>query len=280
MNNKLVGLFLIGLLICGFIKDKTNNKPLVSVEGLSLYIDHEVFSENGRELRFQFYETKQFENRFKLIFEYEIIGNDIVISLVDKIDTEKNQNVHVVNDFGSLNTPTGTLSITDKQLSSSIYSLILKTSDHVIKSELLVSDEKIVLNIPPNNYFSCPKNIVYPIPKNLIFGSVQFSGQENIKYANDFFAQLESIGFIKTKVPNYPYRHLTVDNSGIQKDEHWPPDYHNIRFLYKMDGNFKKAVELAKEKFEKFNWDIYLYSSNGDQAILSKSFGITIDYAD
>ena len=47
-----------------------------------------------------------------------------------------------------------------------------------------------------------------------------------------------------------------------------------------MDGNFKKAVELAKEKFEKFNWDIYLYSSNGDQAILSKSFGITIDYAD
>ena len=157
MNNKLVGLFLIGLLICGFIKDKTNNKPLVSVEGLSLYIDHEVFSENGRELRFQFYETKQFENRFKLIFEYEIIGNDIVISLVDKIDTEKNQNVHVVNDFGSLNTPTGTLSITDKQLSSSIYSLILKTSDHVIKSELLVSDEKIVLNIPPNNYFFMPK---------------------------------------------------------------------------------------------------------------------------
>lgn len=280
MKNKLVGLFLIGLLVCSFTKDKTNIKPLASVEGLSLYMDHEVFSENGRELRFVFYETKQYETRFKLIFEYEIIKNDIVISLVDKIDTQKNKKIIVINDFGHLNTPTGTLCIPDNLLFRDNYSLILKTSDHVIKSELVVSNEKIVLNIPTNNYFSCRINKVYPIPKNLLFGSIIFSGKENIKYANDFFAQLEAIGFIKTKVPNYPYRHLTVDRSGIPKDENWSPDYHNLRFLYKMDGNFKKAVDLAKEKFEKFNWDIYLYSSNGDQAVLNKISGITVDYAD
>lgn len=276
---KYIHILFFGLILFGCGKEEFKIDSEDSVEGLTLYWDHEVFGEGGRRLRFEFYETIEFENFFELIFDYKIEGKDIIISLIDKVNTGKCQKFPTPNGVDSLCTPKGGLFIPDNLLSNNTYSLILKTYDFEIKSNLIVDNEKYTLEIPSNEKFSSSINDVYPIPENLLFGSVVFSGTENTQKANDFFEELETIGLKATSVPNYHYRHLRVDNDGKPYDEHWEPDKHSLSFLYKMEIDFEEAFELSKEHFNKTNLNIYLYSSNGDQARLSKNNGIIVEYA-
>ena len=278
MKRQIFILVILGLLIFSCKKDNIDFDT--RVEGLSLYWDHEVFGESGRRLRFEFYETKRFENSFELVFDYNIKGKDIIITLVDRIDKGKCHRYPTPNGIDSLCTPKGGLFIQDKYLENGNYSLILKTYDFEIKSSLIIDDEKYVLDIPSNEKFSSGIKEVFPIPENLVFGSVIFEGVENTQSANEYFDELESIGLVETIVPNYPYRHLYVDDSGRPIDSHWEPDNHSLKFLYKMNIPFKEIFELSKEHFIKSNMNISLQSSQGDEAYLSKTNGIIVVYAD
>lgn len=272
-------ILILALLIFGCDKEELKIDSGDKVEGLALYWDHEVFGEGGRRLRFEFYETMEFENSFELVFDYKIEGKDIIISLVDKLDKGKCQKFPTPTGNDSLCRPKGNLFIPDNLLNADNYSITLKTYDFEVKSDLIVDYEKYILEIPSNEKFSSSINSVFPIPENLLFGSVVFSGIENTQKANDFFTELEAIGFEKTSVPNFPYSHLRVDNNGEPLDDHWEPDNHSLSFLYKMENNFESVFELAKVHFNKTNLNIYLYSSNGDQARLSKDDGIIVEYA-
>jgi len=271
---------LLGLIIFGCEKEEFKIDSGDKVQGLTLYWDHEVFGEGGRELRFEFYETMEFENSFELVFDYKIEEKEIIISLVDKLNNGKCGKFPTPNGIDSLCRPKGNVNIPDNLLIEDNYSIILKTYDFEIKSNLIIDDEKFILEIPSNEKFSSSITAVYPIPENLLFGSVVFSGIENTQKANDFFEELEAIGFNKTSVPNFPYRHLRVDDNGKPFDRHWEPDKHSLSFLNKMGSNFENAFELAKVHFNKTNLNIYLYSSYGDEARLSKNDGITVRYAE
>jgi hypothetical protein len=275
---KQILILILGLLVFGCKNEDLKIDSDDRVEGLALYWDHEVFGEGGRRLRFEFYETREFENSFELVFYYKIEGKEIIITLVDKLNNGKCQRFPTPNGIDSLCTPKGRIFIPDNLLGDDNYSIILKTYDFEIKSNLIVDDEKFMLEIPSNEKFSSSITTVYPIPENLLFGGVVFSGIENTQKANDFFEELEAIGFEKTSVPNFPYRHLRVGDNGKPIDEHWEPDKHSLSLLHKMENNFEKAFELAKVHFNKTNLNIYLYSSNGDQARLSKNEGIIVEY--
>lgn len=281
MKIRLFILLLLGTFIGCHKDDSLRIDSSDAVEGLSLYWDHTTFSEQGRVIRFEFYETVKFKNEFKLIFDYKIEGKKITISLIDKInqgECPKFPSPSGVDYF--LCTPRGGIRIPDNLLSKGKYSLILKTYHFEVKSDLIIDDTKIVLNIPPNeNKFSSYITTVYPVPRNVLFGSVVFSGKENTQQANIFFEELEAIGFSKTTLPNFPYRHLSVNDDGSPINEHWPPDRHSLKLLRNMNNDFKKAFELAKKHFNKSKLNIYLYSSNGDQAFLDKIQGITVEYA-
>jgi hypothetical protein len=279
MKTYLIFLILV-LVIYGCKKEDFSIGSEASVESLSLYWDHEVFGEGGRKLRFEFHESKEFENNFELVFDYKIEGTKIIVSLVDKIDRGKCPKFPTPNGIDSLCSPKGNFFIPDNQLNKNFYSLVVKTYDFEINSSLTADDEKFVLEIPNQKKISSSITTVYPIPENLLFGDVVFSGVENTQHANDFFNKLEMAGLVKTSVPNYPYRHLSVGDNGRPVDKHWEPDNHNLRFLYKMEDSFETVFELAKEHFNNSNVNIYLYSSNGDQAILSKSDGIVVEYAE
>lgn len=280
MKKQLLSLILLGLLIIGCKKDNTDTDSLTRVEGLSLYWDHEVFGEGGRRLRFEFYETKEFENSFELVFDHTVEGKDIIITLVDRIDKGKCQQFPTADGIDSLCTPRGGLFIQDRFLENGSYSFILKTYDFEIISSLLIDDEKYVLDIPSNENFSSSIKEVFPIPEDLLFGRLVFQGVENTQSANEYFDALESIGLVATRVPNYPYRHLDVDDSGRPVDSHWEPDNHSLGFLYNMGIPFKDVFELSKEHFNKTNLNISLYSSKGDQARLSQNDGIIVEYAE
>ncbi|WP_147372277.1 hypothetical protein [Mariniphaga sediminis] len=273
-------ILLLAFTIFGCNKDNFTINSEASVESLTMYWDHEVFGEGGKRLRFELYENKEFENSFKLVFDYKIEGKNITIILADKVDNGKCGKFPTPNGIDSLCRPKGNLFIPDNLLDERDYSVILKTYDFEIISNLTVHEDKYDLQIPTNENFSSSIATVYPIPENLLFGSVVFAGTENTQQAIAFLEELEAIGFVKTSVPNYPYRHLSVGENGKPIDTHWDPDNHNMRLLLQMDSDFEKAFDLAKKHFSQANLNIYLYSSNGDQARLSKTDGIIVEYAE
>ena len=273
-------IFILAIIVLGCNKDDFPIDERASVEGLSLYWDHEVFGEGGRRLRFEFYENMEYENSFELVFDYKIDGKNIIISLIDKVDNGKCPKFPTPNGIDSLCRPKGNFFIPDNKLIESDYLVTLKTYDFEVKSNLTVNEDKFILEIPTNENFSSSISTVYPIPENLLFGGVVFKGTENTQQATAFFEELETIGFTGTSVPNYPYRHLRVGDDGKPIDEHWEPDNHSLSLLREMDADFKKAFDLAKEYFDNTNLNIYLYSSNGDEARLSKTDGIQVKYAE
>ena len=273
----LILIFLWGICICGCEDELGDYVSISNLDGLSLYWDHEVFGDGGRRLRFEFYGTDEFENDYELKFKYIIHRKTISIRLVNIIDAGKCPSFPGMDPLCS---PRGGLSIPDDQLNIGTYTLNLETPYFETNSELIVDNEKITLKIPPNKHFSSSINEVYPIPPNLLFGSVVYSGDENSQYAEDFFNDLLNLGLTKTKLPNYPYRHLSVDEEGNAIERHWEPDNHSIGFIYKMNNNFKDIFKLAKKHFKKSNINIYLYSSQGDQGLMNKNDGITVVFAD
>lgn len=282
MKSRLIIILL--LLLSGIYGcDNDDDISIPSLDGLSLYWDHEVFGQEGRRLRFEFYGTNKFENEHELMFNYTIDKRSISIRLIKSLDKGKCQTYPMPSpspDDPTKCNPRGGFFIPEDQLETVTYTLQLITPYFDATSELVVNDDKIVLNIPSNEHFFSSISEVYPIPKNLLFGSVVYSGDTNSIYAADFFADLITLGLKETKVPDYPYRHLTVDGNGDAIEAHWEPDNHSIGFMYSMNQNFKDVVEIAKEHFSKTDLNLYLYSSNGDQGLMSQNEGITIVYAE
>ena len=143
-----------------------------------------------------------------------------------------------------------------------------------------MTDEKVTLKIPTNKFIKSSIENVYPIPPNLLFGSLVYEGSSNTNDAENVLDSLTELGLSQTTVPNYPYRHLTVDENEHRPVSHWEPDNHSIGFLYKMNNtDFKTIFEESKKYFNQTNLNIYLYTSNGDQGFMSKAEGITVVYA-
>ena len=270
----------IVLTLFGCRKDSNTDivtQDLESAGGFGLYWDHEIFTTEGRCVRFEFSDTRRLSNYYTLKFDYTIKGYDLLIRLVSKADQGKCH--HFSGESDTLCTSSGLLIIPDRLLQTGTYNMTLKTSNFEVKSKLLVDNEKITLTIPTNDYFTCYIKTVYPIPANLLMAQVVYSGSQNTASANSFFNDLMTFGLTERKLPNYHYRHLTVDDNGNAINSDWPPDNHLLAFNYTMSRSFKDIFNLAKQDFNKYNMNIYLFSSNGDEARLSKTDGINVRYA-
>ncbi len=279
MNEKLICLILIGVLIFGCQKDEFDRNSLLSSEGLNLWWNHKIFGEEGRGFVFEFYEAQRFENFYELIFEYKIDNKQrsIDIYLIDKIDEGKCPVFPSPNKTDNLCISDGDFFIPENSLKSGDYTFTVRTFDFSIQSNFLISENKVSLEIPENQYFSCSIKDVFPTPTDLLYGSVIFNGEEKTEFANEFFEKLKAIGLKDTIVSNPPFN-LNVDETGKTIDRHWEPDKHSLSFLYSMDISFRTIFELSKEHFNKYDLNIYLFSSNGDQASLSKRHGINVVY--
>jgi hypothetical protein len=280
MKSRLILLFSTLLIFLGCSKESENFQTLQKIEGLSMYWDHEVFGEEGRRIRFEFFGKQKFENSYDLVFNYTIIRKTITIQLISAINNGKCQNIDKGFNYemDSLCTPSGRLFIPDKLLSKGTYSLTIKAPSFEITSELIVGDDSISLDIPSNTNFSSSFHAIYPIPENLLFGYVVYAGAENIESANNFISDLKTLGLTETKVPDFPYRNLSVDANGNIINTSWPPDNYSQGFIYTLHNNFKDIVNLAKEHFNKTNLNIYLFSSEGDEARFNKIDGIIVVY--
>ncbi len=271
------------LLVTAWACKKDDDISVPKIEGLSLYWDHEVFGDLGRRLRFQAYTTNRFDNDYDLEFSTSIEGRSITVKFAKSIDKGKCPSFPMPrpgSDDPHKCHASGGLYLLEKELENGVYSLNMITPYFETTSKLIVTDEIVTLEIPENEYLQCAIQEVYPIPKNLLFGGITYSGSDNTNDAKEFLNRLEVLGLIETTVPDYNYRHLSVDKSGRPVNDHWEPDNHAIRFLYDMsNSDFREIFEEAKEHFNRTNLSISLFTSNGDEGHLSKLSGIHVVYA-
>lgn len=268
-------LFIVAIFSC----DNDDSLSIPTINGLSLYWDYEVFGDEGRRLRFEVTSTNEFDNDYELEFSTSVVDKSITVRLTKSIDNGKCQSfpMPVMGDTDPNKCPaSGDFYLSDKELDNGVYSLKIIMPTFEVTSELTVTDDKI----PANKFLNSSIENVYPIPPDLLFGSIVYQGSSNTNDAENFLSYLADLGLNQTTVPNYPYRHLTVDENGQRPISHWEPDNHSIGFLYKMNNtDFKTIFEKSKEYFNQKNLNIYLYTSNGDQGFMSKSEGITVVYA-
>lgn len=271
------------LILAIFSCENDDRLSIPTINGLSLYWDHEVFGDEGRRLRFEGSTTNEFDNDYELEFNTSVVDKSITVRLTKSIDKGKCQYFPmpvVGDDDPNKCNASGDFYLSDKELDNGVYSLKIIMPSFEVTSELTVTDEKVTLEIPVNKYLKSSIENVYPIPTNLLFGSLVYLGSSNTNDAEKFLDDLTKLGLIQTTVPNYSYRHLSVDENGRATASHWEPDNHSIGFLYKMNNkDFRTIFEESKKYFNQTNLNIYVYTSNGDQGFMSKTEGITVVYA-
>jgi len=218
----------------------------------------------------------------ELKFNYSINQQEILIVLVD-VTNQGNCGTYptpTIDGFDNNCSPKGRVVIPENQFSKGVYILTLKTPNFQIKSEFIVEDDKYELIIPSNDFFSSSIAEDYPMPKNILSGAVVYKGDENTESANNFLDELKNYGFNEIIVPNFDKIPLIdVDKNGNPINRHWPPDKHSLNFYRSMDNNFIEAFNIAQKHFDKSNININIFSSNGDQARLSKTEGVTVVFS-
>ena len=153
-----------------FSCDNNDSLSIPTINGLSLYWDHEVFGDEGRRLRFEVTSTNEFDNDYDLQFNTSIKDKSITATLIKTIDKGKCQWFPMPttgDDDPNKCNASGQFYLTDKELSSGLYSLTIITPTFKVTSELTVTDELVTLDIPSNEHLSSSIKYVYPIPKNI-----------------------------------------------------------------------------------------------------------------
>jgi len=172
----------------------------------------------------------------------------------------------------------GSIFIPEEELKNGKYQLIVYTSNYKAYSVLDVTEEKVSLEIQDEEYFTTSVNEVFPTPKNLLYGSVKYLGEEYADEAQRFLIKLEENGFERTVVANPPFN-LETDENGMPALKFVEPDRYYQGFLLKLDKPFATACQITTSFFKENNVDIYFFTSNGDQATFSKREGISIHNA-
>jgi len=272
--------FTCGVVLTSCHSDMEETKNITS-KGLTLWWNHQIFSEQGRGYIFDFSEVKRSENLYRLNFEYQIDNNhkSIEISLISQTDKGKCPQYPEggwVDD--GLCSSRGTLFIPENLINEGNYKFIVKTMNYKIQSEIIFTKEKATLVISENNYFSSEIKDVFITPKDLLYGGISFKGEDLSKFAYDFMDDIRSLGLNDTIVSNPPFN-LDIDETGKPRITVWQDDNYYIQFLFSMTSQFSTIFELAKVHFSKSPINIYLFSSNGDQAKLDNMNGIYVWYA-
>lgn len=187
--------FLLFLTAC----NDQDDFSIPELQGLSLYWDHEVFGDEGRRFRFSFMAQNQFDEQHTLIFEPSVKDRVITFKMVRSINQGECPKFPMPtlppNDPSRCDAE-GRAFIAENQLPPGSYSLHVVTPFFRETAELTVGREVVELNIPPNPHFytSIPK--VYPLPKDLLFGSVVDSGDEKLETGRSFIKELENLGLV------------------------------------------------------------------------------------
>ena len=281
MKKTLYNSALMLLLVLVFSCSKKNTE-VNGEEGFSLYWHHEIFGDN-RHLLLAFTQKEALRRDYDLHFEYKIDNKEITVRLVGA--TDRGECPKFPMPFGTADTDLcnsdGIIRIPDAELPAGNYTLKLVTDKMMAVSQLTVTTEKISLDIPSNSLLSSQTQEVFPIPANILFGSIHYTGAHNEKFAKNLINDLSILGLKPAEVTDHPYRYLDVKTKLHLSQESWQNGEHSITLLYAMTKNFRQIIEIVQKHYllSDRQLKLGLYSSNGDQALLWGGDGDVIVYA-
>lgn len=261
----------IGLLF-GCKEDAPN--AAISADGLSLYWDHEIFGEEGRRYRFEFQTQKSLSEQYELIFQKSITGNVITARLIGT--SSQGQCLPFPGPKPGCISKGG-FSIPEKDLPPGTYTINLITPTFSESGRLTVTAEKAVLDLGTNNQFTSSVQQVFPIPRQILFGSIVYTGSGKKQAANELIAYLSTLGVTPVTLPDHPYRYLSSESSHLATQD-WPVDNHLISLVYSMNRSFRNIIGDLKRYIDQTSppLSIYLYSSLGGEVRLSETERIFI----
>jgi hypothetical protein len=71
-----------------------------------------------------------------------------------------------------------------------------------------------------------------------------------------------------------------MDEAGAPLNTHWDPDNHSLGILFQLgQADFKTVFKEVEIFFAKTNLNVYLFTSNGDEARLSQTEGTHVVFA-
>ncbi|GAB4024360.1 hypothetical protein [Spirosoma gilvum] len=266
MKRTLLLLALFTGIVLGCKEDTTITA--VTNDGLNLYWDHEIFGEEGRRFRFEFSSQKALPEQYNLVFQKTITGNVITVRLVSTVSQGQCQ-PFPGDKPGCISK--GGFYISEKDLLPGTYTINLITPSFTESGRLIVTPEKAALDLGVNKQFTSSIEEVFPIPRQLLFGSIVYTGSDKTQSAKDLIAYLSTLGVAPTTLPDYPYRHLNIRESPHLGTKDWPVDNHMISLVYSMNRNFKDIIRDLKSYVDQTdkNLSIYLYTSLGGEVRLS-----------
>jgi hypothetical protein len=274
------GLLFIMLIIAGCSDDDDRRLPLI--EGLSIYWDHEIFAEPGRSYRFAFTTANLLTDNYELSFDYSILGKKILITLVDA-DLRGRCPYFPMPGPSSEDPPrctsSGLVVIPESHLAPGEYAMEIVTPNFNAAGTLTIKVDEAVLQIHPGQRVTSTITSVYPVPADLIFGSIVYTGKDNEDDVEGFCKALGQLGLIPVAIPPRPYRHLTVSENGLPLNAHWQDVHYSAGLLYATEVPFRDIVPIVQQWYVNTSLNIYLYSSYGDQARFSQAEGVSIVYA-
>lgn len=268
------------LIFIGFLLSNcsTEESEIAKIKKISSWWNFSYLSNQGRGLHFSFYDDVKRANEFDLIFEWSIMGQNIIVELVDLKDKgpcpvfpspDPKPDKRCTSD--------GTIFIPEDKIPPGDYNFIIKSEALSVVSRLNFDGIKYTFIIPDENLFSVHKKEIYLMPKNILMGSVVYEGEENTQIAKDFINELNSLGFVNTIVPNFDKIPVFgVDSLGVPINRNWPPDNYMINFVCTMSDNFKMAFELGLKYYHSNpKISIFLSSSHDELARLSQLDGVS-----
>ncbi len=273
------------LLIFIFMFSCDRKEELISpqLEGFSLYWDHEVFGSGGRRLRFALYSVKKYDHQFALQFHTSIEGKTIRVVMTDAIDKGKCPYFPmpvIGEDDPEKCHSKGGFSLSDKQLAQGDYTLKIITPEFESTNILKVSEEVVSLEIPSDGFLTSSIKNVYPIPVNILMGTIVYKGAQHTEDVNKFIAHLEKLGLEPAILRENAYRHFTsYEGENYIDRKQWDPDNYSVSFNQKLkQTSFKTVFAEAEKFFTESSLNTYLYTSNGDEGRLTEE-GIRVVYA-
>ncbi|HMP29047.1 MAG TPA: hypothetical protein PKD85_05580, partial [Saprospiraceae bacterium] len=198
---KLVFLIIISLL---FTNCSREVPEIMEIKKISTYWHFGFSEDNDRGLLFAFYDDIKRPNKLDLKFKWHITGQNILIELVDFED--KGLCPIFPSPFPNLEkncTSDGSIFIPEDMIPTGSYKFNIKAESVNISLDFNFDGIKYSFIIPNETQFSITKKEIYPMPKNILFGSVVYEGEESTAAAQGFKNDLNNLGFMDIIVPNF-----------------------------------------------------------------------------
>nr|WKN35158.1 hypothetical protein K4G66_22535 [Tunicatimonas sp. TK19036] len=249
-----IPLFAVWLLAC-----EEPNEEQINTLGTDVRVEmKEYLNEQQRTLMFKFFTTRDFScinHRISYAYQQQVDGITIALKKVEEPDAclKAMGPASAFVDIGSLNIGE--------------YDFKLKIGEEITNSgKLVVSPDSYQLMLNGDAGMNLETVELQRVPKEALWGTVQFLSQRNDNFAKSFVAQLGKLGATEDKFSEGEYGFFQVDASGKIAQptlEENPP----FTFLLNYNGDQDDVVSLLSEINRNYGDDvaIRLNMANGDE---------------